>query len=111
MDGLDCLGWDAVMRDYPGQKLVDYLSHAGPASIVGDDVVVIPKVGANYDDDPKTVTAVQYALVHSYGYDLGASGPNSDGVDGMYGSKTKAGVKKLQASLGYDQSGVIDENV
>ncbi len=83
--------------------------------ILGDDnipgVFVVPKAGANYDDDPKTVTAVQYTLLHNYGYDLGTSGPNNDGVDGLYGSYTKNAVKKLQKSLSYDQTGIIDENI
>jgi len=69
----------------------------------------IPTAGADYTD-AKTVAAVQKALVDK-GYDLGSSGPNSDGVDGVYGSKTKAAIKKLQAAIGAGQTGKIDEGV
>lgn len=71
--------------------------------------VTIPTAGASYTD-AKTITAVQKALVDK-GYNLGSSGPNSDGVDGIFGSKTKAAVKKLQAAIGADQNGKIDEGV
>lgn len=71
--------------------------------------VTIPTAGANYTD-AKTVTAVQAALVKK-GYDLGDSGPNKDGVDGIFGSKTKAAIKKLQATIGAEQNGRIDEGV
>lgn len=81
----------------------------------GDDgVVTIPTVGANYTDanytDAKTVLAVQVAL-YKKGYDLGDTGPNGDGVDGVFGSKTKAAIKKMQADAGLQQTGKIDEGV
>jgi len=41
----------------------------------------------------KNVIALQKVL-HVLGADLGASGSNRDGVDGKYGNKTQAGVKK-----------------
>jgi peptidoglycan hydrolase-like protein with peptidoglycan-binding domain len=69
-----------------------------------DDVTTIPTAGANYVD-AKTVAAVQSALIKK-GYDLGTGG-----VDGLYGSKTKAACKKLQISLGADPNGRIDETV
>jgi len=71
--------------------------------------VTIPTAGANYTD-AKTVTAVQQALVNK-GYDLGKTGPNSDGVDGSFGPKTKAAIKKMQADANLVQSGIIDEGV
>jgi hypothetical protein len=79
------------------------------ADEIGDGVVTIPTVGADYTD-AKTVTAVQYALVKK-GYDLGSSGPNGDGVDGILGSKTSAAIKKVQAIANSDVNGRIDETV
>lgn len=77
-------------------------------AIIGGEVT-IPTAGANYTD-AKTVTAVQSALVKK-GYDLGKTGPNNDGVDGDFGAKTKAAIKKLQATVGADVNGRIDETV
>lgn len=88
MSGFDCLGAD---------------------DLVGDDVVTIPTVGANYTD-AKTVAAVQQALVNK-GYDLGTSGPSSNGVDGVFGSKTKAAIEKMQKLIGNPVTGKIDEGV
>src|SRR5690242_890987 len=65
--GLDLLGCDEIVG-------FDY-------DLIGDDT--IPTVSANYTD-AKTVAAVQQALVKK-GYNLGSSGPNSDGVDGIFG--------------------------
>ena len=76
---------------------------------IGDAVVTIPSAGATYTD-AKTVTAVQSALVKK-GYDLGSSGPNNDGVDGVFGSKTKAAIKKVQGVIGEDQNGQIDTGI
>lgn len=42
---------------------------------------------------------------------LGLSGPNALAVDGRYGPKTTAQVKKLQKALGLDQSGQVDANL
>ena len=41
----------------------------------------------------KNVIALQ-KILHVLGADLGTSGSNKDGVDGKYGDKTQAGVKK-----------------
>jgi peptidoglycan hydrolase-like protein with peptidoglycan-binding domain len=72
-------------------------------------VDVIPTVGANYTD-AKTVAAVQAALVRK-GYNVGTTGPNHDGVDGMLGPKTAAAIKKMQGDIGQVQTGKIDEGV
>lgn len=71
--------------------------------------VTVPAVGANYTD-AKTVAAVQSELVKR-GYDLGTSGPDRNGVDGVLGPKTAAAIKKIQGTLGEDQNGRIDEVV
>jgi peptidoglycan hydrolase-like protein with peptidoglycan-binding domain len=72
-------------------------------------VTTIPTAGASYTD-AKTVAAVQAALL-AHHYDLGTSGPNGDGVDGVFGSKTKAAIQKLQSTIGADVNGKIDEGV
>ncbi len=51
-------------------------------------------------------TAIQAALVLCYGRDLGTSGPDHDGIDGVYGSKTIAAVKWVQKYLGVTVDGV-----
>lgn len=78
--------------------------------VLGEDpAVTIPTAGANYTD-AKTVAAVQSALVKK-GYDCGTTGPNHDGVDGVFGSHTKNAIKKMQADAGIPQTGIIDEGV
>lgn len=104
-DGLDLLGAEDFFPEVPGRSR--FQEFAEERGWVGDQI--IPLVGANYTD-AKTVAAVQKALV-SKGYDLGSSGPNGDGVDGMFGSKTKAAIIKLQVAIGAGQSGKIDEGV
>lgn len=77
-----------------------------------DDVIgeqTIPTAGADYTD-AKTVAAVQAALVKR-GADLGTSGPDGNGVDGIIGSKTRAAVKVVQKTIGAAQTGKIDEGV
>lgn len=88
MHGFDCLGMDDE---------------------IGDAVVTIPTVGAIYTD-AKTVAAVQQALVKK-GADLGTSGPNNDGVDGVLGPKTADAIKTVQKTIGEDQNGKIDSGV
>jgi peptidoglycan hydrolase-like protein with peptidoglycan-binding domain len=78
----------------------------------GDDVRTIPSVVSTpvTYTDAKTVLAVQVAL-YQKGYDLGDTGPNNDGVDGVFGAHTKAAIKKMQKDAGLQQSGKIDEGV
>jgi peptidoglycan hydrolase-like protein with peptidoglycan-binding domain len=86
---------------------INWTDDDGGLSLLGVDT--IPTAGASYTD-AKTVTAVQAALVKK-GYNIGATGPNNDGVDGMFGPKTKAAIKKLQAAINADVNGTIDEGV
>jgi peptidoglycan hydrolase-like protein with peptidoglycan-binding domain len=76
--------------------------------ILGADTV-IPSAGATYSD-AKTVAAVQQALVNKH-YDCGSTGPNHDGVDGLFGPKTKKAIQKLQGDVGLAQTGKIDVGV
>jgi len=64
--------------------------------------VTIPTAGANYTD-AKTVAAVQSAL-NTRGY-----GPLD--VDGLFGPKTKAAIKKMQGDAGLYVTGTINEDV
>lgn len=77
--------------------------------VLGDAAVTIPTVGAIYTD-AKTVAAVQQALVNK-GYDLGATGPAKNGVDGVFGPKTKTAIKNIQSIIGETQNGQIDVGV
>ncbi len=45
--------------------------------------------------------------LRALGYDLGTSGPNKDGVDGEFGSKTKIAVEKFQKASGLKEDGKI----
>ena len=48
------------------------------------------------------------AKLKALGHDLGTSGPNGDGIDGGYGTKTTAAVKAEQGKAGHAQSGSLD---
>lgn len=67
-----------------------------PPAPKGDDK--LPLKNGSYGEKVKLV---QDGLVKKYGYDLGASGPNKDGVDGDFGPLTEAAVRKLQARQDY----------
>ena len=58
------------------------------------------------------VRRVQQALV-DLNYDLGSYGPAGDGVDGKYGDKTSAAVKRFKRdeNLGAQSSGKVDRGV
>jgi peptidoglycan hydrolase-like protein with peptidoglycan-binding domain len=49
-----------------------------------------------YGNTGNAVREIQCLLVYVYGYDLGATGPDGDGVDGDFGSKTLAAVRAFQ---------------
>ena len=55
------------------------------------------------------VEAVQQALVN-LGYNIGSTGSNGDGVDGKFGEKTKAAVKKFQTSKNLYSDGIVGDN-
>lgn len=66
------------------------------------------------DPDTDAVKRIQQALldvqtITGNTYDLGSTGPNKDGVDGDYGPKTAAAVKKFKAdeNLGFTQFGDV----
>jgi peptidoglycan hydrolase-like protein with peptidoglycan-binding domain len=54
------------------------------------------------------VTAIQQEL-KKRGYDLGNSGPNEDGIDGVYGPKTTQAVIKFQEENGIKQTGFVGD--
>ena len=47
----------------------------------------------------------------SKGYDLGTYGPNGDGIDGDYGTKTKAALKDWKSKNGMAPDDVLDKEV
>lgn len=55
------------------------------------------------------VRALQAQLV-GYGYDLGKSGPNKDGVDGIYGPATENAVEAYQEDNGLAADGIAGPN-
>jgi predicted chitinase/peptidoglycan hydrolase-like protein with peptidoglycan-binding domain len=58
----------------------------------------------------KQIEEVQ-AFLKSKGYDLGTSGPNKDGIDGDYGTKTKAALKDWKSKSGMSDDSVLDKEV
>lgn len=71
-------------------------SSDGSVKPKGDDKLPLKK--GSYGD---RVKAIQEALVKNNKYDLGTSGPNGDGVDGDFGPKTDAAVRKFQEQQAY----------
>lgn len=116
-DGLSLLGAEDFFPEVPGRTSYISRENRGPGWGINRDgeeemlggEIIIPKAGANYTD-AKTVAGVQKALV-DLGYSLGTGGPANNGVDGMFGSKTKAAINKWQSDVGIPQTGIIDEGV
>ena len=70
------------------------------------------------DPDADAVTRIQQALVDLAGitkhsYDLGTSGPSRNGVDGVFGPKTTAAIRKFKTDekLGFTQFGDVGPGV
>ena len=52
---------------------------------------------------------VQSCVVHLYGKDIGATGPERDGVDGVWGDQTRRGVSEALGDLGLGRRGGLTE--
>ena len=50
---------------------------------------------------------IQEVLLKVIGCDLGKSGPNKDGVDGLFGSKTRKCVKRYQEQFDLEVDGIV----
>jgi len=74
-------------------------SSNGSVNSKGDDKLPLKK--GSYGE---RVKAIQESLVKKNKYDLGTSGPNGDGVDGDFGPKTDAAVRKFQEQSAYAAS-------
>jgi peptidoglycan hydrolase-like protein with peptidoglycan-binding domain len=101
---------DAAASSFEDQFDQSYNESANAEGVMGSymhgcDVLgadVIPSAGATYTDHD-TVLAVQGAL-KARGFDPGP-------LDGIYGPKTGAAIRKMQAAVGAAQSGEIDYGV
>ena len=73
--------------------------------ILKEDVVAIPDL-INCPED--NVECIQSSLKDKgYGSFLGTTGPNKDGIDGIYGEKTKRAVIEFQKKNGIKQTGFV----
>jgi len=81
---------------YEGVDTMPVFSEIPPTLRKGDkDKALIPYI--------KSVQTILKGL----GYDLGAYGPNKDGIDGDFGAKTEAAVKAFQGSHTLKADGVV----
>ena len=87
---------DRLIRQQNNDSSNGGSTNTAPATPKGDDKLPLKK--GSYGEKVKLV---QDGLVKKYGYDLGASGPNNDGVDGDFGPLTEAAVRKFQARQDY----------
>ena len=78
------------------QGAIEMPSSNGSVNSKGDDKLPLKK--GSYGD---RVKLIQAALKNNNKYDLGTSGPNGDGVDGDFGPKTDAAVRKFQEQQAY----------
>lgn len=65
----------------------------------------------NFSKKPKEeqIADVQWILKYQYKYNLGNTGPNKDGVDGIFGGRTEKAVKDFQTKNGLEPTGVVGE--
>lgn len=63
--------------------------------------------GLRKNDQGQDVTELQKNLLE-LGYSLGTYGPDKNGVDGKFGSKTETALKKFQKANGLTETGVYD---
>lgn len=59
------------------------------------------------DENVRAIQAALKAKGGEYASLLGTTGPNGDGVDGIYGPSTKAAIAKFQADNGIKQTGFV----
>lgn len=59
------------------------------------------------EQQQNNVTKIQTALKPKYGNLLGTSGPNGDGVDGIYGTRTRQAVMQFQKDNGIKPTGYV----
>lgn len=59
------------------------------------------------NDQGNLVEYIQSILIKKHGIDLGRYGKNRDGIDGIFGSKTKRGVKTFQKKLNLAIDGIV----
>ena len=71
-------------------------------TIIGGGEIMIKR-----GDKGDNVRALQMAL-KALGFDLGAFGPDKDGIDGDYGSVTQTAVEDLQRANGLPVTGAVD---
>lgn len=96
------IGWSLLRRwriKRASQGAIEITPSDGSIKTKGDDKLPLKK--GSYGD---RVKAIQEALVKNNKYDLGTSGPNGDGVDGDFGPKTDAAVRKFQEQSAYAAS-------
>jgi lysozyme len=67
--------------------------------------IVSSQIGVSHN--PPSIIEVQTAL-REFGYDIGNSGPNKDGVDGLWGKKCLEALLAFQGTFSLKQTGTLD---
>lgn len=60
------------------------------------------------ENGPPMATEEAQAILVQLGHDLGSSGPNNDGVDNVFGKKTREAIRSFQERHGLEQTGFPD---